>query len=185
MKKGIKSGTAQHNEVHVKKHDSILSVLDIFQPSYWKQQQIFLMRSRDNFETCWWQQNWIFVTWHQDNLWLCLRRESQINHDVFLTLTRWVLCLDLTRTLTQHCHNMKLKTCGSIKKFKVSTYLWSCRNVLYQQLFCHLSEKHWLNRKSFIKWNYKITACFWNRKFLHHLSCKMNKQCVPNTERSF
>lgn len=47
---------------------------------------------------------------------------------VFLTLTKWVLYLNLTRALTQHCHKTKLKTWPQ--------ETWSCNTDVNISMVC-------------------------------------------------
>ena len=52
--------------------------------------------------------------------------------DVFRTLTTCFLCLNLTRALAQHCHNMKLKNVEDLNIQQISSLHW--RKCLFWQL---------------------------------------------------
>ena len=74
---------------------------------------------------------------------LCLYRPNRyfkLNHNAFLTLTKWALCLNLNqsiRTVLWQGRYRHIEPKGP-QKNKVSTYLWFCRNILCSHLFWRL-----------------------------------------------
>lgn len=92
--------------------------------NYW----MFLKRTLDNFLPS--LKPDILIKTLGD-LQLCLWRPQGISTQencVFLTLTKWVLYLNLTRALTQHCHKTKLKTWPQ--------ETWSCNTDVNISMVC-------------------------------------------------